>query len=232
MCKIKELELEAKKIPVIQEQIDDHDKEIKTYTLQQEQIKKQIVNYTKVQQKIANQELYQKLNQQLNSTQNEINKNQEIFNGIVTSVSEVEFFETINNKVLQKEDELNFNQKNNYLKTRYVELIKYFGDEDSIPSPSKIEEVSNNLIKYNAIKFNTIETINTKNQSQNMSPKAKIGLPLGISIFCMILALALVAFVLPVAIVLFAGALSAGFVACFLYFKNLINIKTKNINLI
>ena len=25
-------------------------------------------------------------------------------------------FETINNKVLQKEDELNFNQKNNYLK--------------------------------------------------------------------------------------------------------------------
>ncbi len=226
--KINDLEVETRRIPEIQNQINTQEAEIQNLINQQNEVKKQISDYGKYQQKIANQELYEKLVNQITTTQFQITENEKLLNGKDTSLTEVSVFEVLNNKVLQNEKELDFKNKNNYLKTRHEELLNYFGGESSIPATEKIEEISHNIIKYNALSLSINESANSQSHTVNIAPRAKIGIPLVICAVCALFAVGLIAFVLPIALALFAAAFLCLLIAGFLYLKNLINERTSS----
>lgn len=222
--KINELENSASTITDIQKLIDTQDEKINSLVNEQNQIKNQILEYSKLQEKKANYDYYEKLNQQVVSTQKEIQERKFVLNNQNPTFIEVDSYLELNNSIAQKEQKLQIQKENNYLQQRYQSLKKYFENKE-IPNKEKITEITDDILRFN----------NLKNQNENMQslPKPQlsnkkvlmsvlivfsvISLLCGVFVLKSSMLFAVIAFVIGVITLLSAG---------FIYLVNMINTKT------
>ena len=231
ISKINELNTSASAINDIQKQVDFQDNEINDLLIQQDKIKYKIKEYSKAQQKVANKELFDKLNKQVLSTKKTIKEKEDVFNNINTSLTEIESFININKAVVKNENKLQVKSENSYIDERYKELVEYFGDEENIPTPEQTKEINDNITRYNTLKnqLENIQTIQINNQENSKKKKLLITLAI-VSIVSLLLGAILLDTSMSIAVVLFVIGgimlLSSGF----MYLENMINIKTSRGN--
>lgn len=89
---INELNNSAAAIESIRERVDAIDLEIQKLTTTQGAIKQQIKEYGKVHEKMANQAMYQNLQEQLLTAQSDLAKKQKILNGQETNLTEIQAY--------------------------------------------------------------------------------------------------------------------------------------------
>lgn len=228
---ITELNTSALAINDIQKQVDLYDNDIDKLLKEQSEVKTQIKEYSKAQQKIANRDLYNKLNNQVAETNKTIREKENIFNGKNTSVPEIDSYINIAKDVLKLESELKLKEKDEYVNKKYDSLVKYFGDENNIPTSEKTKEISDKILNYTSLK-NQVESISVQQKSINESNKKSklLGLFAILSLLSLILGAVLINTSLMVSVILLVVGgillLSSGF----MYLVNMINVKTKNVN--
>lgn len=228
---ITELNTSALAINDIQKQVDLYDNDIDKLLKEQSEIKTQIKEYSKVQQKIANKDLYNKLSNQVAETNKTIRVKENIFNGENTSVSEIDSYINIAKDVSKRESELKLKEKDEYVNKKYDSLVKYFGDENNIPTAEKTKEISDKILNYTSLK-NQVESLSVQQKSINESNKKSklLGLFAILSLLSLILGAVLINTSLMVSVILLVIGgillLSSGF----MYLVNMINVKTKNVN--
>jgi len=231
ICKINELNTSASAINDIQKQVDVHDNDIASLLKEQDKKKKQIKEYSKVQQKVANKELFEKLNNQTITTKNNIKEKEKTLNNTDTSLTEIESYITLSKVVSKNEDKLQVKKESNYVDERYRELIEYFGSDKNIPTAEKTKEISDDISKYNNLKnqSETIQSIQLSNQENSKKTKLSIALAI-ISMVSLILGIVFLKSSSILSVVLFViGGISL-LVAGFIYLINMINVKTNKIN--
>ena len=228
---ITELNTSALAINDIQKQVDLYDNDIDKLLKEQSEIKTQIKEYSKVQQKIANKDLYNKLSNQVAETNKTIRVKENIFNGENTSVSEIDSYINIAKDVSKRESELKLKEKDEYVNKKYDSLVKYFGDENNIPTAEKTKEISDKILNYTSLK-NQVESLSVQQKSINESNKKSklLGLFAILSLLSLILGAVLIntSLMFSVILLVIGGILllSSGF----MYLVNMINVKTKNVN--
>lgn len=228
---ISELNSSALSIEEIQKQVDVCDNNIDKGLHDQEKIKKQIKEYSKVQQKVANKELYDKLNNQITATTNALKENERVLNGINTSITEIGTYIDSAKKINQCEEKIRLSKENKYVNDRFDALIKYFGGENNIPTAEKTKHISDNIVNYDNLKSQT-ECMAYSQQSGSKSNK-KLGI---LSILALLSILSLIAGAvllktfLMVAVVLFVVGGVLLLASGFMYLVNMINEKTKNLS--
>lgn len=228
---ITELNTSALAINDIQKQVDLYDNDIDKLLKEQSEIKTQIKEYSKVQQKIANKDLYNKLSNQVAETNKTIRVKENIFNGENTSVSEIDSYINIAKDVSKRESELKLKEKDEYVNKKYDSLVRYFGDENNIPTAEKTKEISDKILNYTSLK-NQVESLSVQQKSINESNKKSklLGLFAILSLLSLILGVVLINTSLMVSVILLVigGILLLSF--GFMYLVNMINVKTKNVN--
>lgn len=231
ISKINELNTSALAINDIQKQVDVHDNVIVNLLKEQDKIKNQIKEYSKVQQKVANKELFEKLNNQTIVTENNIKEKEEILNNKDTSLTEIESYITLSKTVSKNEDKLQLKKENNYVDERYNELVKYFGSDKNIPTSEKTKEISDDISKYNNLKNQSeaIQSIQLSNQENGKKTKLSIALAI-ISIVSLILGIVFLKSSSILSVVLFVIGGILLLAAGFIYLINMINVKTNKIN--
>ena len=228
---ITELNTSALAINDIQKQVDLYDNDIDKLLKEQSEIKTQIKEYSKAQQKIANKDLYNKLSNQVAETNKTIKVKENIFNGENTSVPEIDSYINIAKDVSKRESELKLKEKDEYVNKKYDSLLKYFGDENNIPTAEKTKEISDKILNYSSLK-NQVESLSVQQESINESNKKSklFGLFAILSLLSLILGAVLINTSLMVSVILLVIGgillLSSGF----MYLVNMINVKTKNVN--
>lgn len=228
---ITELNTSALAINDIQKQVDLYDNDIDKLLKEQSEIKTQIKEYSKAQQKIANKDLYNKLSNQVAETNKTIKVKENIFNGENTSVPEIDSYINIAKDVSKRESELKLKEKDEYVNKKYDSLVKYFGDENNIPTAEKTKEISNKILNYTSLK-NQVESLSVQQKNINESNKKSklLGLFAILSLLSLILGAVLINTSLMVSVILLVIGgillLSSGF----MYLVNMINVKTKNVN--
>lgn len=228
---ITELNTSALAINDIQKQVDLYDNDIDKLLKEQSEIKTQIKEYSKAQQKIANKDLYNKLSNQVAETNKTIKVKENILNGKNTSVPEIESYINIAKDVSKRESELKLKEKDEYVNKKYDSLVKYFGDENNIPTAEKTKEISYKILNYTSLK-NQVESLSVQQKSINESNKKSklLGLFAILSLLSLILGAVLINTSLMVSVILLVIGgillLSSGF----MYLVNMINVKTKNVN--
>lgn len=228
---ITELNTSALAINDIQKQVDLYDNDIDKLLKEQSEIKTQIKEYSKAQQKIANKDLYNKLSNQVAETNKTIRVKENIFNGENTSVPEIDSYINIAKDVSKRESELKLKEKDEYVNKKYDSLVKYFGDENNIPTAEKTKEISDKILNYTSLK-NQVESLSAQQKSINESNKKSklLGLFAILSLLSLILGVVLINTSLTVSVILLVVGgillLSSGF----MYLVNMINVKTKNVN--
>ena len=228
---ITELNTSALAINDIQKQVDLYDNDIDKLLKEQSEIKTQIKEYSKAQQKIANKDLYNKLSNEVAETNKTIRVKENIFNGKNTSVPEIDSYINIAKDVSKRESELKLKEKDEYVNKKYDSLVKYFGDENDIPTAEKTKEISDKILNYNSLK-NQVESLSVQQKSINESNKKSklLGLFAILSLLSLILGAVLInKYIMVSVILLVIGGillLSSGF----MYLVNMINVKTKNVN--
>ena len=228
---ITELNTSALAINDIQKQVDLYDNDIDKLLKEQSEIKTQIKEYSKAQQKIANKDLYNKLSNEVAETNKTIRVKENIFNGKNTSVPEIDSYINIAKDVSKRESELKLKEKDEYVNKKYDSLVKYFGDENDIPTAEKTKEISDKILNYNSLK-NQVESLSVQQKSINESNKKSklLGLFAILSLLSLILGAVLINTSLMVSVILLVIGgillLSSGF----MYLINMINVKTKNVN--
>lgn len=228
---ITELNTSALAINDIQKQVDLYDNDIDKLLKEQSEIKTQIKEYSKAQQKIANKDLYNKLSNQVAETNKAIRVKENIFNGENTSVPEIDSYINIAKDVSKRESELKLKEKDEYVNKKYDSLIKYFGDENNIPTAEKTKEISDKILNYTSLK-NQVESLSVQQKNINESNKKSklLGLFAILSLLSLILGAVLINTSLMVSVILLVIGgillLSSGF----MYLVNMINVKTKNVN--
>lgn len=228
---ITELNTSALAINDIQKQVDLYDNDIDKLLKEQSEIKTQIKEYSKAQQKIANKDLYNKLNNQVAETNKTISVKENVFNGKNTSVLEIDSYINIAKDVLKRESELKLKEKDEYVNKKYDSLVKYFGDENNIPTAEKTKEISDKILNYTSLK-NQVESLSVQQKSINETNKKSklLGLFAILSLLSLILGAVLINTSLMVSVILLVIGgillLSSGF----MYLVNMINVKTKNVN--
>ena len=229
--KINELNTSTFAIADIQNKVDKYDKNIAEVLQDQEKIKKQIQEYSKAQQKVANKELYDRLNNKTITTNKELKEKEQILNGINTNQVEVDTYISIQNEILKYENKLQINQEYDYVNKSYDDLLAYFDGENNIPTAEKIKQINDDIVKYNNLK-NQTESIAQKKQSANEnSKKSKILCTVAIlSILSLIAGAVLLKTFLTVAVALFVVGGVLLLASGFMYLVNMINEKTKNLN--
>lgn len=229
--KITELNTSALAINDIQKRVDLYDNDIDKLLKEQSEIKTQIKEYSKAQQKIANKDLYNKLSNQVAETNKTISVKENIFNGKNTSVPEIDSYINIAKDVSKRESELKLKEKDEYVNKKYDSLVKYFGDENNIPTAEKTKEISDKILNYTSLK-NQVESLSVQQKSINESNKKSklLGLFAILSLLSLILGAVLINTSLMVSVILLVIGgillLSSGF----MYLVNMINVKTKNVN--
>ena len=222
--KINELENSASTITDIQKLIDTQDEKINSLIKEQNQIKNQILEYSKLQEKKANYDYYEKLNQQVVSTQKEIQEKEFVLNNQNPTFIEIDSYLELNNSIVQKEQKLQIQKENNYLQQRYQSLKKYFENKE-IPNKGKITEITDDILRFNNLK-NQNENIQSLPKPQLSNKKVLMSVLIVfsvISLLCGVFVLkssmlfAVIAFVIGVITLLSAG---------FVYLVNMINTKT------
>lgn len=227
--KINELKTSSSAIAEIQKLIDAQDKAINDLARDQDKVKSQIKEYSQVQQKLANQEMFKKLSKQVSSTKEEISTKQKILNNQNTSLTEIESYVSLDKSISKNEDKIKIQQENDYVKQRYKELTEYFGSENNIPTADKTKEITNAISRFNTLKETT--TIVTETKSNTPKNKNKLCLLIAIlSIICLIGGAVTLKFVLPLSIALFVIGAILLIASGFIYLVNMINIKTTNTN--
>lgn len=228
---ITELNTSALAINDIQKQVDLYDNDIDKLLKEQSEIKTQIKEYSKVQQKIANKDLYNKLSNQVAETNKTIRVKENIFNGENTSVSEIDSYINIAKDVSKRESELKLKEKDEYVNKKYDSLVKYFGDENNIPTAEKTKEISDKILNYTSLK-NQVESLSVQQKSINESNKKSklLGLFAILSLLSLILGVVLIntSLMFSVILLVIGGILLLSF--GFMYLVNMINVKTKNVN--
>ena len=228
---ITELNTSALAINDIQKQVDLYDNDIDKLLKEQSEIKTQIKEYSKAQQKIANKDLYNKLSNEVAETNKTIRVKENIFNGKNTSVPEIDSYINIAKDVSKRESELKLKEKDEYVNKKYDSLVKYFGDENDIQTAEKTKEISDKILNYNSLK-NQVESLSVQQKSINESNKKSklLGLFAILSLLSLILGAVLINTSLMVSVILLVIGgillLSSGF----MYLVNMINVKTKNVN--
>lgn len=228
---ITELNTSALAINDIQKQVDLYDNDIDKLLKEQSEIKIQIKEYSKTQQKIANKDLYNKLSNQVAETNKTIRVKENIFNGENTSVSEIDSYINIAKDVSKRESELKLKEKDEYVNKKYDSLVRYFGDENNIPTAEKTKEISDKILNYTSLK-NQVESLSVQQKSINESNKKSklLGLFAILSLLSLILGAVLIntSLMFSVILLVIGGILllSSGF----MYLVNMINVKTKNVN--
>ncbi len=228
---ITELNTSALAINDIQKQVDLYDNDIDKLLKEQSEIKTQIKEYSKAQQKIANKDLYNKLNNQVSETNKTISVKENVFNGKNTSVLEIDSYINIAKDVSKRESELKLKEKDEYVNKKYDSLVKYFGDENNIPTAEKTKEISDKILNYTSLK-NQVESLSVQQKSINETNKKSklLGLFAILSLLSLILGAVLINTSLMVSVILLVIGgillLSSGF----MYLVNMINVKTKNVN--
>ena len=229
--KINELNTSTFAIADIQNKVDEYDKNIAEVLQDQEKIKKQIQEYSKAQQKVANKELYDRLNNKTITTNKELKEKEQILNGINTNQVEVDTYISIQNEILKYENKLQINQEYDYVNKSYDDLLAYFDGENNIPTAEKIKQINDDIVKYNNLK-NQTESIAQKKQSANENSKKS-------KIFCIVAILSMLSLIagavllktfLTVAVALFVVGGVLLLASGFMYLVNMINEKTKNLN--
>ncbi len=231
ISKINELNTSALAINDIQKQVDVYDNDIVNLIKEQDKIKNQIKEYSKVQQKVANKELFEKLNNQTIATESNIKEKEEILNNKDTSLTEIESYITLSKAVSKNEDKLQLKKENNYVDERYNELVEYFGSDKNIPTAEKTKEISDDISKYNNLKnqSETIQAVQLSNQENGKKTKLSIALAI-ISIVSLILGIVFLKSSSILAVVLFVIGGILLLAAGFMYLINMINIKTNKTN--
>lgn len=228
---ITELNTSALAINDIQKQVDLYDNDIDKLLKEQSEIKTQIKEYSKAQQKIANKDLYNKLSNQVAETNKTISVKENIFNGKNTSVPEIDSYINIAKDVSKRESELKLKEKDEYVNKKYDSLVKYFGDENNIPTAEKTKEISDKILNYTSLK-NQVESLSVQQKSINESNKKSklLGLFAILSLLSLVLGAVLIKKSLMVSVILLVvgGILLLSF--GFMYLVNMINVKTKNVN--
>lgn len=230
-CKINELNTSALAINDIQKQVDLYDNDIVDLLKEQDKIKIQIKEYGKVQQKIANKELFEKLNNQTIKTKNSIKEKEDVFNNQNTSLTEIESYISLEKTVTNNENKLQAKKENNYVDERYDELVEYFRSDKNIPTAEKTKEISDDIVRYNSLKTKaeSIQAVQLANQKNYKKTRLSIILSV-ISIISLISGIVFLKSATSLAVVLFVIGgillLSAGFV----YLVNMINVKTNQTN--
>lgn len=228
---ITELNTSALTINDIQKQVDLYDNDIDKLLKEQSEIKTQIKEYSKAQQKIANKDLYNKLSNQVAETNKTIRVKENIFNGKNTSVPEIDSYINIAKDVSKRESELKLKEKDEYVNKKYDSLVKYFGDENNVPTAEKTKEISDKILNYTSLK-NQVESLSVQQKSINESNKKSklLGLFAILSLLSLILGAVLINTSLMVSVILLVIGgillLSSGF----MYLVNMINVKTKDVN--
>lgn len=228
---ITELNTSALAINDIQKQVDLYDNDIDKLLKEQSEIKTQIREYSKAQQKIANKDFYNKLNNQVAETNKTISVKENIFNGENTSVPEIDSYINIAKDVSKRESELKLKEKDEYVNKKYDSLLKYFGDENNIPTAEKTKEISDKILNYTSLK-NQVDSLSIQQKSINESNKKSklLGLFAILSLLSLVLGAVLIKLSLMVSVILLVVGgillLSSGF----MYLVNMINVKTKNVN--
>lgn len=231
ITKINELNTSALAIDELQQQVDIQEIEIQKLLNEQVLVKSQINEYSKIQQKVANKDLYTKLQNQIYQTQNQISENQKILNNKTTSLTEIEAFDTLNTKTEKSQNTLDAKSQNNYLQERYTELVEYFGGENKIPSENQIKQISEDISNHNSLKVATASKINSQPQKSTPLSKTKICVIIALlSVLCLIGGIVFLSSVLYLAIACFVVGGILLLTSGFLYLINMINIKTSTNN--
>ncbi len=230
MNKINELNTSSNAIDEIQKLVDSKDDKLAKLTLEQDKIKSQIKEYSKIQQKVANKELFDRLNKQVSSSEEEIKEKQNILNNQNTSLTEIDSYISLNKEVIQNENKIKIKSENDYVKERHNELTNYFGNVESIPSAEAIKEIQDNISQYNTLKSKTnASTPKEETNSSTGTNKNKIFILLAIaSVVCFVIGVITIKSVLVLSVVLFIIGLLCLLIAGFKYLTNMINIKTNN----
>ena len=188
----------------------------------------EIKEYSKTQQKVANKDLYTKLVNQVEQTKNQITENQEILNNKITSITEITAYETLNQKTIQSQNELEIKSKNNYLQDRHNELLNYFGGENKIPSSKEISQITQDISTYNSLK---ISTANIEQTKKTPAKKSKLNLIFaGVSALALLGGAIALAYITILGIICFVIGVVSLCIAGFSYLSNMINVKTSTNN--
>ena len=225
ILQINELKTSTLAIKELESKVDFQDQTINQLLKEQSEIKTQINDYSKIQEKKANQEYYQKLNENILHIKRSIQEKEESLNYKNITLQKVDDYFTLYNKLIQNKNKLEAKNKDNYIIQKHNELEKYFNNK-GIPTDERIKEITDDIYHYNELRQLEKNSSEPKTNTLHLNQKRNSFICAILSVVCilvgfiylkplMILSIGL--FIVGTLFLLFAG---------FLYLINMINIKT------
>lgn len=142
---IHELENHGQAIDDLQKQIELENASRRDLLAQQTQVRNQIQDYGKLQEKRAGQEMFAELNRKVTATQNQIQACQSVLNGQQTSVTEIDSYLALEKNISAKTNAMQINGNADYVRTRRQALEQYFGGK--IPTAAAVQAVYNDVLR-------------------------------------------------------------------------------------
>ena len=139
-------------ISIIQNNIDDINKEISKLTEDKKFVNNKIINYTREQEKKTKIAVAKKYEEDIENTRRQLDQNNEIFNGYPLTVEEVMAVRAKNKELLHLKTQYDFIKKDTRVENRLEQLQKTINFNDGLPSDEKINKIVKSVEKYNNIK--------------------------------------------------------------------------------
>lgn len=225
LLQINALKNSGKAILELQNQVVEIDNNIENIVCQQNQVKEEMSHFAKVQQKVANKELYQNYCDKLKEIENEIGIREDIINGHDTSIDQINDFIGRNNEIIKKQEKVH-DLNNGYVVNRQKELIDYFGGENNLPHSYEFSSLQEKINEYKMLKLNCDKASNQTFQTKKGKGFIFPLIMLILSVMFVALGVATLNKVEILPIILFVGAGLSLLFAGFIYLKNQINSKS------
>lgn len=206
----------------LQRQIAIQDEKCRVLREQQTQIRQQIKDYAKWQEKQANQALYAELNRKVMATQTALKNRQAVLRGHQTSVTEIDSYIALEKTVTAKANALQMNQ-GDYVRARKQALETYF--KGKVPTAEKVKSIYDDVLQYNALRAQTDNWVVRKTQKRGQARGWRLGL-LALALVAVLSGVALWTVQLGVAVALVVAGAGACLGALYLSLVNMINTKT------
>lgn len=227
ILQINELKTTALSINDFEQKIEQQDQIITKLVEEQNQIKSQIKDYYKIQEKKANQEYFNKLNGNISLTKKSIQEKVEKLNHQNLTTSQIDDYIVLYNRMHQNQNKLEAKKQSNYVIQKHDELQNYFDGKD-IPTSDKIKEITDDIYRFNELKQFKANNITNKQKtySAQSSQKRNSIICAILSIICFLSGFVCLKSLMFFAIGLFVIGTCSLLIAGFLYLVNMINVKT------
>ena len=232
--KIDTLKNGANAIEHLNQNIIEEDVIIDEFEIEKAKVEKEITKYSEAQKLIANKKYIEENESLQKSLSVRIEKYEEVLNGNQLSFEELREVSSKDKQLLSSLSKMDAVNETNNLDEKYNNLKLYF--KNDIPEETLINNIIKkheeaNRLENEVSAIRTTQANNAVIENKNKQKSRMCYIPLIIALITIVAGGCLINSMLSVSIILFILAFLSICVSGFLYFKNYIELKTKNTNL-